>query len=319
MDLGQLRYFNKIVEHRSFTKAAQDCSVSQPALSQQIGKLEKELGQPLFERQGRSIRLTPAGQLLQVHAEKILQLVEDAKRQITDDGQTGRICISAIPTIAPYLIPKILNAVGDQFPQANIVVCEDTTETLLKRCSDGDVDIGILALPSSGKYLKVEPLFDEELLLALPLGHPLVAKTRITSKDIVNEPFVLLGESHCLAGTIDSYCNEKNFRPTTVSRIEQLTTVQQLVGLGHGLSFVPKVATLDNVDGKVVYRSLTGDKPSRRIAVCWNPYRYQSQLLSNFHKALLEYCGTDFVNSKMEPLKRVPSKSASSKNKAPLK
>ena len=88
MDLGQLRYFSKIVEHRSFTRAAKDCSVSQPALSQQIAKLEKELGQPLFERQGRSIRLTPAGQVLQTHAEKILRLVDDAKRQITDDGQT---------------------------------------------------------------------------------------------------------------------------------------------------------------------------------------------------------------------------------------
>ena len=86
MDLGQLRYFVKIVEHRSFTRAARDCSVSQPALSQQIGKLEKELGQPLFERQGRSIRLTPAGQLLQTRAEKILGLVEDAKRHITDDA-----------------------------------------------------------------------------------------------------------------------------------------------------------------------------------------------------------------------------------------
>ena len=296
MDLGQLRYFSKIVEHRSFTRAAQDCSVSQPALSQQIGKLEKELGQPLFERQGRSIRLTPAGQLLQTHADKILQMVDDAKRQITDDGQTGRICISAIPTVAPYLIPKILRAVGDQFPHANFVICEDTTDVLLKRCSNGDVDVGILALPATGKYLNIEPLFDEELFLALPKDHPLLEKSRITSKDITNEPFVLLGDTHCLVDTIETYCNNKNFQPITVSRIEQLTTVQHLVALGHGLSFVPKIATIDDLGGKIVYRSLSGDKPTRRIAVCWNPYRYQSQLLSHFNKALLEYCGGDFLS-----------------------
>lgn len=308
MDLGQLRYFSKIVEHRSFTRAAQDCSVSQPALSQQIAKLEKELRQPLFERQGRSIRLTPAGQLLQTHAEKILQLVDDAKRQITDDGLTGRICLSAIPTIAPYLIPNILSSVGEQFPQASFVVSEDTTETLLKCCSNGDVDVGIVALPAAAKYLTMEPLFEEELLLALPRNHRLLEKQRITTKDIANEPFVLLGDAHCLVDSIESFCNSKNFQPVTVSRIEQLTTVQHLVALGHGLSFVPKIATGSDLRGKVVYRSLSGDKPTRKIAMCWNPYRYQSQLLSHFIKALMEFCGSDYMETLDLPLERSSAK-----------
>jgi len=297
MDLGQLRYFSKIVEYRSFTRAAQDCSVSQPALSQQIAKLEKELGQPLFERQGRSIRLTPAGQVLQTRAEKILQLVEDAKRQITDDGQTGRICVSAIPTIAPFLIPELLTSVGTQFPKASIVIGEDATETLLKRCSDGDVDVGIVAMPADGKYLTVEPLFEEELLLALPANHPLCERSRITSKDIAKESFVLLGDTHCLSDTIESFCNDKKFQPVATSRIEQLTTIQNLVALGYGISFVPKISTEDDLGGRLVYRSLSGDKPTRKVAVCWNPYRYQSQLLSNFIKAIFEFGGSEFIAS----------------------
>ena len=297
MDLGQLRYFSKIVEHRSFTRAAKDCSVSQPALSQQIAKLEKELGQPLFERQGRSIRLTPAGQVLQTHAEKILRLVDDAKRQITDDGQTGRICVSAIPTIAPYLLPNLLTSVASQFPLANFVIGEDTTEKLLKRCSSGDVDVGLLALPASAKYLTIEPLFEEELLLALPADHPLCSRTRISSKDISNEQFILLGDTHCLVDSIETFCNRKNFQLLTMSRIEQLTTVQHLVALGHGLSFVPKIATTDDLGGKLVYRSMSGDKPTRKVAICWNPYRYQSQLLSNFIKALTEFAGSEFIAS----------------------
>lgn len=296
MDLGQLRYFSKIVEHRSFTRAAQHCSVSQPALSQQIAKLEKELGQPLFERQGRSIRLTPAGHVLQSQAEKILQLVDDAKRQITDDGQTGQICISAIPTVAPYLLPHMLTTVGSQFPHANFIVREDTTEELLKNCSNGDVDVGILALPASAKYLTIEPLFEEELLLALPAGHPLSCRTRITTKDIANEPFVLLGNTHCLVDSIESFCNRKNFQPVATSHIEQLTMVQHLVALGHGISFIPKIATKDDLGGKLIYRSVSGDRPTRKIAICWNPYRYQSQLLSNFIKGTLEFAGSDFVS-----------------------
>jgi LysR family hydrogen peroxide-inducible transcriptional activator len=297
MDLGQLRYFCKIVEHRSFTRAAQHCSVSQPALSQQIAKLEKELGQPLFERQGRSIRLTPAGHVLQTQAEKILRLVDDAKRQITDDGQTGQICISAIPTIAPYLLPHLLTTVGSQFPHANFVVREDTTETLLKNCSNGDVDVGIVALPAAAKYLTIESLFEEELLLALPADHPLGRRTRITTKDIANESFVLLGSTHCLVDAIESFCNRKNFQPVTTSHIEQLTTVQHLVALGHGVSFIPKIATTDDLGGKLVYRSVSGERPTRKIAICWNPYRYQSQLLSNFIKGILEFSGSDFVSS----------------------
>lgn len=297
MDLGQLRYFSKIVEHRSFTRAAKDCSVSQPALSQQIAKLEKELGQPLFERQGRSIRLTPAGQILQSQAEIILQLVDDAKRQITDDGQTGRICISAIPTIAPYLLPNLLTSVASHFPQASFVIREDTTESLLKQCVSGDVDVGLLAIPAAAKYLTIEPLMEEELLLALPANHPLCSRSRISAKDISKEPFVLLGDAHCLVEAIETFCNRKNFQPITTSQIEQLTTVQHLVALGHGLSFVPKIATTNDLGGRLVYRSLSGDKPTRKLAICWNPYRYQSQLLSNVIKAIIEFSGSDFVAS----------------------
>jgi LysR family hydrogen peroxide-inducible transcriptional activator len=301
MDLGQLRYFSKIVEHRSFTRAAQDCSVSQPALSQQIAKLEKELGQPLFERQGRSIRLTPAGQVLQTQADRILQLVDDAKRQITDDGQTGRICISAIPTIAPYLLPQILTDVGKQFASASFVINEDTTEVLLKRCSNGDVDVGIVALPAAAKYLAMEPLFSEELLLALPTDHPLAGKNRITVKDVSKEPFVLLGDAHCLVDAIESFCNRKSFQPVSTSRIEQLTTVQHLVALGHGLSFIPRLATGEDLGGRIVYRSISGEKPMRKIAICFNPYRYQSQLLANFIKGLREFGGSNFVEALQTP------------------
>ena len=294
MDLGQLRYFTKIVEHRSFTKAAHDCSVSQPALSQQISKLEKELGQPLFERQGRSIRLTPAGQLLHLQADKILQLADDAKKQITDDGETGRICLSAIPTIAPYLLPIILKNVGSLFPKASFVISEDTTEDLLKKCSNGDVDVGIVALPAAAKYLTIEPLFDEELLLALSPDNPLCEKKKLVSSDLEEQPFVLLRDTHCLVAAIESFCNSKNFQPLTASRIEQLTTIQLLISLDHGVSFIPKMASAIDLNGRIAYRSMSEDAPKRTIAICFNPYRYQSKLLGKFIAAVQELCSGDF-------------------------
>ena len=293
MDLGQLRYFSKIVEHRSFTKAARDCSVSQPALSQQIGKLEKELGQPLFERQGRSIRLTPAGQLLHVQADKILRLAEDAKKQITDDGQTGKISISAIPTIAPYLLPAIIKNLRGDFAMASFEISEDKTEDLLKRCSNGDVDVGILALPASAKYLTVEPLFDEELMLAISSDNPLCQKTKLEAADLEGESFVLLRDTHCLNATIESFCHENNFKALAAKGVDQLLTVQHLVALDQGISFVPKMASEIDLGGRIVYRSMTSDQPTRNIAICYNPYRYQSKLLTRFISGVHELCRTN--------------------------
>ena len=295
MDLGQLRYFSKIVEHRSFTKAARDCSVSQPALSQQIGKLERELGQPLLERQGRSIRLTPAGQLLHVQADKILRLADDAKKQITDNGETGRICISAIPTIAPYLVPAILKNLKGQFSKASFIISEDKTEDLLKRCSNGDVDVGILALPASAKYLTIESMFEEELMLAISSNNPLCKKTHLVGDDLKDEPFVLLRDTHCLVDSIGSFCNGNNFQPVATSRIDQLTTVQHLVALDHGISFVPKMASAIDLDGKVVYRSMSENQPSRNVALCWNSHRYQSRLLTRFIDAVKQLCRTSIA------------------------
>ena len=291
MDVGQLRYFSKIVEHRSFTKAAADCLVSQPALSQQIGKLERELGQPLFERQGRTIRLTPAGQLLHTQSETILNLIDDTKRRITDDGETGQICVGAIPTVAPYLLPVVLRKVGDQFPKATMVVSEDASDVLLKRISNGEVDLGFVAMPAKGKYLTAEPIFEEPLLLAVPAEHPLATKKEVTVDDIQEQPFVFLGDTHSLCDSIDKFCNKKSFQPIGTTRIQQLITVQNLVAMGYGLSFVPEMATSGHSDDRIVYRKLSGESPTRTIAVCWNPYRYQGQLLTSFIESVREFCG----------------------------
>ncbi len=307
MDLGQLRYFTKIVEHQSFTKAAQDCSVSQPALSQQIAKLEKELGQPLFERQGRTIEITTAGKLLKTNADKILQMVDDAKRQITDDGQTGRVTISAIPTVGPYLLPQLLRSIDQQFRSASFVVGEHVTADLLKRCSHGEINLGIAALPADAKYLSIEPLYQEELLLAMPREHPLSNASEVTVDDLRDEPFIFLNEAHCLVENIESFCNQQRFQPLVTTEIHQLVTVQNLVALGHGISFIPEMASKDNWQGRLVYRSLTGPKPTRTIVICSNPYRYQSQLLQNVLKAIRELLGDPQLDPGDRPRSSQPS------------
>lgn len=293
MEFEQLRYFLKVAEHSNFTKAAADVGISQPALSRSVARLEEELGQPVFERQTRKLALTDAGKLLQARAQRIVTLVDDTKSEITDDGQTGRIRVAAIPTIAPYFLPSVLSKFGSSYPQATIVVHEDTTEQLLKAVTDGIVDVAILALPLNVRYLEIQQLFEEELMLVMPPQHELTTRKQIKPSDIESLPFVLLGEAHCLSDNIVSFCRQKSFHPVSVERTSQLATVQELVALGHGISMIPQMARQLDKTERRVYRSLAGKKPTRKIAAVWNPYRFQSRLVRAFIGSLSETLESD--------------------------
>lgn len=286
MDIDQLRYFLCVAEKQNFTRAAEEMAISQPALSRSIQKLEEELGQPVFERKPRSVSLTDAGILLQGRAQQVLSILEDTKAEITDDGQSGRIRVGAIPTIAPYFLPEVLGQFSREFPQATLIVQENTTDNLLKSCTQGEIDLAILALPVPAKYLEVEELFEEELLLVLPPDHALVKKEKIRLTDVEPYPFVLLDEAHCLSGNIVSFCRQRSFQPVAVERTSQLAMVQELVSLSHGVSMIPAMARELDQSNRRVYRSFSGRKPTRTIAAVWNPYRFQSRLLKEFRKRL---------------------------------
>lgn len=286
MDLDQLRYFLRAAERQNFTRAAEDLSISQPALSRSIQKLEEELGQPVFERRSRSIALTDAGTLLQARAQQVLTILEDTKAEITDDGQSGRVRLGAIPTIAPYFLPKVLQQFSDEFPKASLIVQENTTDALLKGCTQGEIDLAILAAPIPARYLEVEELFEEELLLVLPPAHPLVDRAKIRPRDVEPYPFVLLDEAHCLSGNIVSFCRQRSFQPVAVERTSQLAMVQELVSLAHGVSMIPAMARQLDQSDRRVYRSFAGPKPTRTVVVAWNPYRFQSRLIKAFRERL---------------------------------
>lgn len=291
MEIDQLRYFLQLAERGNFTRAAADLMISQPALSRSIQKLEEELGQPLFERKTRSVSLTDAGIMLQGRAQQILSILEDTKAEITDDGQSGRLRIGAIPTVAPFFLPEILRSFSEHYPKATVIVQENTTDNLVKNCTQGEIDLAILALPIPAKYLEVEELFEEELLLVLPPDHPLASQPRIRLKEVEGMPFVLLDEAHCLSDQIVSFCRQKSFQPVAVERTSQLAMVQELVSLSHGISMIPAMARARDQSDRRVYRSFAGQPPMRTIAVAWNPYRFQSRLLQAFRTHLHESIG----------------------------
>ncbi|WP_197740789.1 LysR family transcriptional regulator [Tuwongella immobilis] len=277
MEIHQLRYFVRLAELGNFTRAAEMCHVAQPSLSQQIAKLERELGQPLFERLGRSVQLTEAGRQFQTRAVQILRLLDDTKAQLVDSPDQGKIVVGAIPTIAPYWLPRLLVRVAQAMPGLQIEVVEETTANLLKRIADGSVDLAILAVPVQAEQFFCESLFDEELQVVLPATHRLAVHSRLRLEMIQNEPFILLNETHCLTDNALTFCARHQWMPLVTAEIHQLLTVQELVRLGVGISLIPQMAaTLDSHPGRI-YRTLGDEPPKRSVGMGWNTMRFQTK------------------------------------------
>jgi LysR family hydrogen peroxide-inducible transcriptional activator len=293
MEMHQLQYFVKAAELENFTRAAEYCLVSQPSLSQQIGKLEAELGQPLFERRGRRVVLTDAGRILLEYAHKVLALAEEAKSRIADQDRTGsgRVSVAAIPTVGPYLLPHILKKFARVCPNAQLVVHEEPTEQAMRMCANGEVDAVLLALPVEEPQLATEPLLRDELLVCMERSHPLAAHAQISLNDLKDEGFILLNETHCLNGDVLALCRQGSFRPRVTCRSSQLSTVQQMIALGYGISLLPRLAAECDTSKQRVYRPLVG-QPHRVVALAWSPRRHQTRLATRLLETIRTYANS---------------------------
>ncbi|MEZ6071988.1 MAG: LysR substrate-binding domain-containing protein [Pirellulales bacterium] len=267
--------------------------MAQPSLSQQVIKLEKELGQPLFDRLGRRVQLTEAGRALYDRAVSILADVDEAKRRVVDVGESGvgEVHVGAIPTIAPYLLPAVFKQFHRRFPNASPVLHENLTEATIGGVVAGQLDVGILAMPIENEQLVVETLGHDELLLVTSADHPLADKQRVTMADVAEQPFVLLSETHCLGEQIVSFCGQQSCRPLVSCHSAQLLTVQELVALGHGVSLIPRMAAVMDRSRTRKYRSLHGARPSRTLALVWHKHRHRSPLVMAFQEMVRAAAG----------------------------
>ncbi len=284
MELHQLRYFVAVAQAGNFSRAAERCHVSQPSMSQQIQKLERQFKQPLFHRLGRKAVLTDAGRLLLDRAMSILASVDDAERRLRagDDASSGRLAIGAIPTIAPYVLPPTLKAFARHCPDAELIVREDTTANLVPAVVEGELDLALVALPLAEPHLEEEPLRTEPLLLAMPASHPLRDRKRVTVRDLADERFILLGEMHCLADQVLNFCRAHECQPFIACKSAQITTIQQLIALGQGVSLLPELAAKSDASGQIIYRPLAGDQPQRTLGVVWHRHYFHSPLATKF-------------------------------------
>jgi LysR family hydrogen peroxide-inducible transcriptional activator len=244
MELHQLRYFCSVADTGSFSRGAEQSHVSQPSLSQQIRKLEDELGARLFDRLGRSIRLTNLGKTFLPRARSVLRELEAARGDVAEQKGSagGAINIGVIPTVAPYLLPAQLSAFARMFPKAQLTVMEDITPVLLDRLRAGTIDLAILALPVRGHEFESFPILTERLFAALPQKHRLAKRKSIALKDLRSEPFLLLRDGHCFRETAVAACDRAHMHPQIIFESGQFSSLIGMVVAGMGVSIVPEMA-----------------------------------------------------------------------------
>src|SRR5437868_9595281 len=191
MEIHQLRYFVAVAEEGSFSRAAGMVRVAQPSLSQQIRKLEAEVGQPLFDRLPRSVVLTEAGRCLIDYARQILASIGDARRCVDElKGEVaGRVAVGAIPTIAPYVLPELVVTFQKHYPEVTLEIVEDVTERITRRIEAGELDVAVLSTCQQSPSLLRERLGNEPLLALVPEAHPLAKQTLVTLDELTSQRF----------------------------------------------------------------------------------------------------------------------------------
>ncbi len=237
-------------------------------------------------------KLTPHGEAFLPRAVKILEEVDAAKREASDAHSLlrGRLIVGVLPTIAPYLLPRVLVGFAERFPGVEIVVHEDTTARLLKLAKAYEIDFALASRPIQDQRMEVKDLFTEELQLALPPGHPLTRKRTVRLADLEKEPFIVMKEGHCLGDQVLSFCDRRDLKPTINFRSAQLETIQALVRSGVGVSLVPAMAARGERKDLPEYRSLPAPRPERKIVAVWPKQRPLGRAANEFLKQISARC-----------------------------
>jgi len=286
MEIHQLRYFVAVAEEGSFSRAAAKVRVAQPSLSQQIRKLEAEVGQPLFDRLPRSVVLTEAGRCLIDYARQILSSIDDARRCVGDlKGEIGgKLAVGAIPTIAPYVLPDLVGKFQKHYPEVTLEIVEDVTEGITRRVEAGELDVALASTCHSSPTLRRESVGNEPLLALLPERHPLAKKTLVELDDLKSQRFLLLHEMHCLSQQVHHLLEARRLRPEIALAGSQLGTIANMVAAGIGVSIVPQLMVNHQAIPGCVSLRFAPPVPERELNLLYNPLRFQSKAAAAFRQ-----------------------------------
>jgi LysR family transcriptional regulator, hydrogen peroxide-inducible genes activator len=272
ISLKQLRYFDAVVRTGHFGKAAEQCAVTQPALSMQIQEMEKDLGVPVLERGRNGVIPTEAGREIAGRAARILSEVRDIVDFARRQGETlaGPLHFGVIPSVAPYLLPALLPLIRSKFPDLDLSLRETQTQHLVDELIDGGLDLLLLALPIEHAEVETMKLFTDRFLLAMPKSRRIASRIRATSDLLKQDRLLLLEEGHCLRDQALAFCSLRRVDNIDTFGASNLSTLVQMVANGLGLTLLPQLAVdLEGRRGDIKLMRFADPEPRRVIGLAW--------------------------------------------------
>ena len=270
--LKQLRYLVAVADERHFGRAAAACNISQPSLSAQIQTLEEVLGVKAFERTKRRVMLTPTGETLVARARRVLSEAEAfvALARQSAPPLTGPFRLGAIPTLAPYLLPRVMPGLRAAFPDLRLYLREDLTDHLLDRLDRGVLDAVLIALPAGRPELSERPLYDEPFLLATPPDHALAGREPVRRSDLAGHQLLLLEDGHCLRDQALEFCSLAGDMEEERFGASSLETLREMVAGRIGITLIPELfAASSGSDSAIALMRFADPPPCRRIGLAW--------------------------------------------------
>lgn len=294
MEFRQLQYAVQIAAEKSFSRAAEKLHIAQPSLSQQLSKLEKELGVLLFHRNTNSVELTHAGAVFVEKAQQILDMIGEVRQEMADISQLrkGRLIIGSMPITGAHLLPLVLPVFQNRYPEVEIVLLEETSANLTQLTAEGRTDLSLLSLPLREQSLEYEVLVREEIRLAVPPHHPVAAS--VTGDEPVDlarfagEPFVMLKKGQGLRQMAIDLCREAGFDPRVAFESSNIETVQSLVAAGMGIAFVPAMVERGKWSEFAPRYLSIASRPTRTLVIARRKGRYISKAAEAFIATMRE-------------------------------
>ncbi|MBD2845094.1 LysR family transcriptional regulator [Paenibacillus sp. IB182496] len=293
MELRQLLYVVRIAEEKNFSRAAEKLHIAQPSLSQQLSKLEKEIGVLLFRRTTNSVELTHAGSVFVAKAQDILDSVEQLRQEMDDLAhmRKGRLVVGSLPITGAHMLPLVLPVFQEKFPEIEVVLVEDSTSRLEQLTASGQTDLSLLSLPLEEPALTYVPLVEEEIRLAVPPQHELARRSGsaedVRLEELREQPFILLKKGQGFRQIALDLCAQAGFAPRIVFESGNIETVQSLVAAGMGIAFVPAmVARAQWSTLAPVYVRLAEPRPSRTLVIASRKGRYLSRASEAFIRTM---------------------------------
>ncbi len=273
MQINQLVYFIALEKHKSFSKAAEELNITQPALSLQMQKLEEELEYKLLNRNKKPFCLTAEGEMFLERAGKIVNLMDELHDLAVETAEevSGYLRIGIIPTVAPYLVPLFINTLLKRYPKLHLDIVELKTEEIILKLKRGDIDCGILATPIKNNTLIKRPLFYERFYLYVSDKHPLYAEKEVNIEDINPNELWYLQEGNCFQNQVNSICKlsaQTDKKQHLVYRSNSIESLRRIVESKHGITFIPELASIDiPADLEDLIKPISGNPPLREISI----------------------------------------------------